>query len=157
MNKLFEKLNLKGIGDWSETEQVEVHELMTEFQHLFALSGLELGCTSLVKHKTNVDNPVPFKERYWRIPPQEFEEVRNHLQEMLKVWAIQKSVSPWALGHVVSKAGIETNPKKIVAIMNWPKPVTVTQGQSFLGFCNYYWKFIKHYAQVAKYQLILGD
>ena len=54
------------------------------------------------------------------------------------------------LGHVVSKAGIQTNPKKIAAIVNWPKPVMVTQVQSFLGFCNYYQKFIKHYAQVAK-------
>ena len=47
LNELFEKLNLKGIEDWSKTEQAEVHELMTEFQHLFALSDLELGCTSL--------------------------------------------------------------------------------------------------------------
>ena len=54
------------------------------------------------------------------------------------------------LGHVVSKAGIETNPKKIAAIINWPKPVTVTQVQSFLGFCNYYRKFINHYTQLAK-------
>ena len=37
--------------------------------------------------------------------------------------------------------------------------MTVTQVQRFLGFCNYYWKFIKHYAQVAKplYQLVSGD
>ena len=37
--------------------------------------------------------------------------------------------------------------------------MTVTQVQSFLGFCNCYWKFIKHYAQVAKslYQLASGD
>ena len=63
------------------------------------------------------------------------------------------------LGHVVSKAGIEMNPKKIAAIINWPRPVTVNQVQSFLGFCNYYRKFIKHYAQVAKplCQLISGD
>ena len=64
LSELFEKLNLKGIEDWSETEQAEVHELMTEFQHLFALSDLELGCTSLVKCRINVNNPVPFKERY---------------------------------------------------------------------------------------------
>ena len=96
LNKLFEKLNLKGIEEWSEIEQAEVHELMTKFQHLFALSDLELGCTSLVKHRINVNNPVPFKERYQRIPAQEFDEVRNHLQEMLKVGAIRKSVSPWA-------------------------------------------------------------
>ena len=100
LNELFEKLNLKGIEDWSETKQAEVHELMTEFQYLFALSDLELGCTSLVKHRINVNNPVPFKERYRRIPPQEFDEVRNHLQEMLKVGVIRKSASPWA-GPVV--------------------------------------------------------
>ena len=94
LNELFEKLNLKGIEEWSEIEQAEVHELMTEFQHLFAISDLELGCTSLVKHRINMNNPVPFKERYQRIPPQEFDEVRNHLQEMLKVGAIRKSVSP---------------------------------------------------------------
>ena len=34
LNELFEKLNLKGIKEWSETEQAEMHELMTEFQHL---------------------------------------------------------------------------------------------------------------------------
>ena len=96
LNELFEKLDLKGIEDWLETEQAEVHELMTEYQHLFALSDLELGCTSLVKHRINVNNPVPLKERYQRIPPQEFDEIRNHLQEMLKVGATRKSVSPWA-------------------------------------------------------------
>ena len=69
LNELFEKLDLKGIEDWSEAEQTEAHKLMTEFQHLFPLSDLELGCTSLVKDKINVDNPIPLKERYQRIPP----------------------------------------------------------------------------------------
>ena len=36
------------------------------------------------------------------------------------------------LGHVVSENGIETNPKKIEAIINWPRPETVTQMRSFL-------------------------
>ena len=63
------------------------------------------------------------------------------------------------LGHIVSKNGIETNPKKIKAIVNWPRPQTVTQMRSFLGFCNYYHKFIHQYAQIAKplYKLISGD
>ena len=63
------------------------------------------------------------------------------------------------LGHVVSSRGIETNPKKIMAIVNWPQPKNVTQARSFLRFCNYYRKFIKGYAQIAKplYQLIAGD
>ena len=63
------------------------------------------------------------------------------------------------LGHVVSSKGIETNPKKIAAIINWPQPRNITQVRSFLGFCNYYRKFIKGYAQVAKplYQLLTGE
>ena len=35
------------------------------------------------------------------------------------------------LGHIVSKGGIETDPKKIEAIKNWPVPKTVTEVQSF--------------------------
>ena len=46
--------------------------------------------------------------------------------------------------------GIETNPKKIKAILKWPMPQTVTQVRSFLGFCNYYRKFIHRFAQIAK-------
>ena len=59
---------------------------------------------------------------------------------------------------MVSENGIETNPNKIEAIINWPQPKTVTQMRSFLGFCNYM-KFIHRYAQIAKplYKQILGE
>ena len=51
------------------------------------------------------------------------------------------------LGHIVSKVGIETDPKKIMDV------------RQFLGFTNYYRKFIKQYAQVANplNKLISGD
>ena len=54
------------------------------------------------------------------------------------------------LGHVVSKNGIQTDPKKVEAIHMWPVPTNVTEVRSFLGFTNYYWRFIKKYAHVAK-------
>ena len=31
------------------------------------------------------------------------------------------------LGHIVSKDGIETNPKKIMSIVKWPRPKNITQ------------------------------
>ena len=96
LNELFTKLDLTGITDWSEDLQQQVHELMIEYQHLFALNDLELGKTSMVKHEIKLSNPVPFKDRYRHIPPREFDEVRNHLRDMLKVGTIKKSVSPWA-------------------------------------------------------------
>ena len=63
------------------------------------------------------------------------------------------------LGHVVSKNGIQTDSKKVKAICKWPVPTNVTEVQSFLGFTNYYCRFIKKYAQVAKplYILISGE
>ena len=54
------------------------------------------------------------------------------------------------LGHIVSDKGIETDPKKIEAIVDWPIPKTIHDVCSFLGFTNYYRKFIYNYAQKAK-------
>ena len=63
------------------------------------------------------------------------------------------------LGHVVSKNGIQIDSKKIEAIQKWSIPTNVTEVHSFLGFTNYYHRFIKKYVQVAKplYQLISGE
>ena len=61
--------------------------------------------------------------------------------------------------HVVSKDGIQTDPKKVEAIPKWPTPTNMLELRSFLGFTNYYRQFIKKYAQVAKplYKLISGE
>ena len=314
-------MDLTGIESWTEQQQNAVKELLAEYQHLFALNLKELGKTSLVQHEIKLHDDKPFKERYRRIPPHQYEEVQKHLQEMLSVGAIRKSTSPWAslvvlvhkkdgslwfcidlrklnnqtikdaqslpriedsldclngaaiftrldlqsgywqvemtedsksltaftvgplgfyecvrmpfgltnapatfqclmetclgemhlkwciiylddsivfsktpedhierlrgvfekltvvglrlkpskcelfrlqvkyLGHTVSKNGIETDPGKIEAIEKWPVPKTVTEVRSFLGFTNYYHKFIPGYAQVARpiNQLVSGD
>ena len=312
MSKILQQLDLKGIESWVEQQQNLVKKLLEEYQHLFALNLKELGKTFLVQHEIKLSDSKPFKERYRRIPPHQYEEVWKHLQEMLAIGAIQKSTSPWAspvvlvckkdgslqfcidlrklnnqtlkdaqslpriedsldclngatiftsldlqsgywqvemtedskpltaftvgplgfyecvqmpfgltnalatfqclmetcvgemhlqwciiylddiivfsktpeehierlravfeklataglrlkpskckffksrvtyLGHIVSKDSIETDPKKIEAIKKWPVPKTVTEVRSFLGFTNYYHKFIPRYAQVAK-------
>ena len=96
VDKLFSKLDLKSIQDWTEEEQGNVKQLLTEYNDIFALSSMELGKTDIVKHTIKVTNPVPFKERYQRIPPHQFEEVRKHLKEMEEIGAILRSNSPWA-------------------------------------------------------------
>ena len=63
---------------------------------MFALESLDMGHTSLVKHRIKLDNYTPFKERYRHIPPNLFEEMKNHLKEMMQVGAIRHSNSPWA-------------------------------------------------------------
>ena len=45
---------------------------------------------------------------------------------------------------------METDPKKITAIKEWLVPKTVTEVQSFIGFTNYYCKFIPKYTHIAQ-------
>ena len=63
------------------------------------------------------------------------------------------------LGHVVLKNGIATDPKKIETILNWLRPKTVMNVRSFMGFTNYYHKYIKDYAKIAHplYELMSGE
>ena len=46
------------------------------------------------------------------------------------------------LGFVISTDGIEVDPEKVEAIRNWKQPTTVRGVRSFLGFCNFYRRFI---------------
>ena len=54
------------------------------------------------------------------------------------------------LGMTVSAEGIKMNDDKVQAILEWPTPKTVRGVRSFLGLANFYWRFIKDYAQVAR-------
>ena len=54
------------------------------------------------------------------------------------------------LGHVLDKTWIRPNLRKLEAVRDWERPKTVTQVRSFTAFCNYYRKFVKNFAEVAK-------
>ena len=53
------------------------------------------------------------------------------------------------LGHIITGEGITTDPEKVSAIKNWKKPSNITELRSFLGFCNYYRKFISNYSNLT--------
>ena len=94
--KLIEKLSLEGMKNWGIEYQERAKTIMKKYHDIFALEPLELGKTNIVKHVIKVNNPVPFKERYRRIPPHQYEEVHKHLKEMEEIGAIRRSNSPWA-------------------------------------------------------------
>ena len=94
LDKLFSKLDFSGMEEWPEDVQQQVVELFKEYHHIFALTDLKLGCTSKIKHEIKLDNETPFKNCYCHIPPNQFEEVWTHLQDMLDIGAIRCSCSP---------------------------------------------------------------
>ena len=54
------------------------------------------------------------------------------------------------LGHIVSGAGIATDPKKIAAVKEWPRPCSIPEVRAFIGTCSYYRRFIPGYTEVAR-------
>ena len=54
------------------------------------------------------------------------------------------------LGHVISAAGVETDPDKTAALKTWPVPTSHREVRSFLGFAGYYRRFIAGYSKIAK-------
>jgi len=54
------------------------------------------------------------------------------------------------LGVVIGPNGIEMEVEKVDGVLSWPQPKTVKDIRKFLGLTNYYRRFIKDFAQVAR-------
>jgi hypothetical protein len=54
------------------------------------------------------------------------------------------------LGVIIEKGMTHMDPVKIAGIKNWPTPIRVKDVRSFLGFCNFYWPFIRGFAHLAR-------
>ena len=53
------------------------------------------------------------------------------------------------LGYKISEKGVHTDPAKVKAVEEFPRPEDVNGVRKFLGLTNYYRKFIKDYAKIA--------
>ncbi|CAI7912080.1 unnamed protein product [Closterium sp. NIES-54] len=90
-------------------------------------------------------------------------DMKKHIEHLRRVFEILRrekfyvklSKSEFALkkvqflGHMVSAQGVHVDPKKIEAVRTWKTPENVKELQQFLGFANYYNRFVPQYAKIA--------
>ncbi|GJP50962.1 hypothetical protein CLOM_g10117 [Closterium sp. NIES-68] len=90
-------------------------------------------------------------------------DMKQHVEHLRRVFEILRrerfyvklSKSKFALekvqflGHLVSAQGVHVDPKKIEAVRTWKTPENVKELQQFLGFANYYNRFVPQYAKLA--------
>ncbi|KAI2646638.1 Transposon Tf2-8 polyprotein [Labeo rohita] len=53
------------------------------------------------------------------------------------------------LGYIISAEGVQMDQGKIHAIQDWPQPNSMKELQRFLGFSNFYHRFIKDYSSIT--------
>ena len=97
-----DELGVKIDTDNLTPEQVSrAKEILGSWSHIFSTSPTDLGRTDLVEHEIKLTDETPFKKPYRRIPPALYEEVRQHLKEMLDAGAIRPSKSPFSSNVVL--------------------------------------------------------
>ena len=85
----------------TEEQREKVQELLQRWHKVFAFSSTELGKAEGVEHHIRLTDDVTFKDKPRRIPPGMYEEVKQHLKEMVACGAIRPSSSPYSSGVVL--------------------------------------------------------
>jgi len=119
------------------------------FQHLMDMVLRGLTWESVLVY---IDDIVVYAQTY--------EELKNRLEEVFnrlrganlklkptKVKLFQCEIQ--FLGHRISGEGVTIDPDEITDIVLCHRPKNVHEGQQFLGFCGYYRRYVKKYAQIA--------
>jgi len=54
------------------------------------------------------------------------------------------------LGVIIGKDGVRMEKEKVQGVVEWPVPKNMKEVQKFLGLANYYRRFVKDFAKIAK-------
>jgi Reverse transcriptase (RNA-dependent DNA polymerase). len=54
------------------------------------------------------------------------------------------------LGVIISENKVQMDEEKLAGVLEWPVPTKVKQVQAFLGFANFYRRFIEDFAKMSK-------
>lgn len=80
---------------------------------------------------------------------QHVQQVRAVLQRLIQQQLYAKlekcefhQTSTSFLGYIISAEGVAMDDNKVQAVVSWPRPTTVKELQRFLGFANFYRRFI---------------
>ncbi|PNX61838.1 putative retroelement pol polyprotein, partial [Trifolium pratense] len=84
----------------------------------------------------------------------------THLQQVLQALATNQFYAKLSkcqfgvssveyLGHVILAEGVQADPSKIQAMVDWPVPKNITALRAFLGITGFYRRFVLNYATIA--------
>ncbi len=115
-----------------------MHEVLREFLHQFMLVYIDdilIYSRSEAEHRQHVAEVLQWLRE------------DNLFLKAEKCSFHQSSVK--FLGYHIDQYGIKMDEGKVTAIRNWPIPTSIKELQRFLGFANFYRRFIQNYCSIA--------
>ncbi|KAK3511404.1 hypothetical protein QTP70_007228 [Hemibagrus guttatus] len=127
-----------GLANAPSVFQDFIHEVLREFLHRFVLVYIDdilIYSRNLAEHCQHVAKVLERLRKF---------------QLFLKAEKCSfHQTSVQFLGYKINSSGIQMDEGKITAIRDWPTPITVKELQRFLGFANFYRRFIQNYISIA--------
>ena len=94
--ELLSSVNIDHIKEFaSQEEYTSICNMFGKWKHVFSRDSTDIGQTSVLKHRIDLIDETPVKERARRIPPNMLEELREHLQQLQRTGIIEESNSSW--------------------------------------------------------------
>ena len=84
-------------------QKATVHDLLVEFDEVFAASPGDMGHTSLTRHRIDTGDTPPIRQPVRRLPPAKQAEADAAVHKMLQSGDIELSNSPWSSPVVLVK------------------------------------------------------
>jgi len=128
-----------GLTGAPSTFQHYINDSLREYLDIFCTAYLDdvlIYSNSLSEHKDHVRKVlIRLRQAGLQI---DIEKCEFHTQETRY------------LGLIISTEGIKMDPKKIATVKAWPKPKNLKDIQAFLGFANFYRRFIMGFSAIVK-------
>lgn len=137
---LFEYLVMPfGLTNAPATFQTMINDVLRPFLDVFVVVYLDdilIFSNSLVEHEQHVKKVL---------------KALSQFDLFVKAEKCEWSVTTTEfLGYVLSPQGIHMSDDKLKAIQDWPTPKSKHDVQVFMGFCNFYRRFIEGFSRIAK-------
>ena len=85
----------------TEEKKSKLEALLKRHSAVFSAGDEDLGYTETVKHRIRTVDDIPVTQPYRRIPPNQYQEVKDHIQKLLSTSVIRESHSPYASPFVL--------------------------------------------------------
>ena len=89
-------LSRMDVGDLTESQQERLQQVIGRYQSTFSEDEDDLGFCDLVKNKIVTKDDKPIRVPHRRVPPHQWPEVRDYIQNSLDQGIIRESSSPYA-------------------------------------------------------------